>query len=126
AGVVDEKFYRAILAYIAAVHGPAQARQAFAFQRALWSWDFAPASALADTLARDEAGGTGYPAGDPRRGGPIARLALGDVDGARKMWVGLQPRAKRRPDSVRSLLIGAYVIAADRARKTQGPAKPVR
>jgi hypothetical protein len=127
AGVVDDRFYREIFAYLGAQHAPALSRQAFAFQRALWSWDFAAASALADTLAPDAAaGGSWYPVDDLRDGATIAKLALGDVDGARRVWVQLQPRTKRRPDSVRSLLIGAYVIAADRARKAHGTTQPAR
>ena len=127
AGVVDEHFYGEVFAYLAAHHAPPLARQSFAFQRALWSYEFAAASALADTLAPDVvAGGTWYPADDLRDGGTIAKLALGDVDGARAYWVALQPRSKRRPDSVRSLLIGAYVIAADRARRAHGVTQPAR
>ena len=127
AGVVDEHFYTEVSKYLAAQHAPAVTRQVFTFQRALWSYDFVAASALADTLGPDvAAGSTWYPADDLRDGGAIAKLALGDVDGARKYWVLLQPRTKRRPDSVRSLLIGAYIIAADRARKAHGSTQPAR
>ena len=127
AGVVDEHFYGEIFAYLAAQRAPAITKQAFAFQRALWSYDFKKASVLADSLAPDVlAGSTWYPADDLRDGGTVAKLALGDVAGARELWHALAPRGKRRPDSIRSLLIGAYVIAADRAQKARSPAAASR
>ena len=52
------------------------------------------------------------------------KLALGDVSGARAYWKGLSARATRRHENVRSLLIGAYVIAADKAKKAAAPAAP--
>ena len=126
AGVADEAFYRSIFAYLAAQHAPTGARQAFAFQHALRVYDFTAASALADSLlpaAKTNAGW--YPVDDLRDGGTIAKLAAGDVPGARHYWVDLAHKAARPADSIRSLLIGAYIIAADRAqRASSAPAAP--
>jgi len=125
AGVVDEPFYRGVFAYMAAQRAPAGARQAFAFQRALWSYDFTAASALADSLLPMAASGLAwYPVDDLREGGTVAKLARGDVMGARAYWKALEPRAVRKPDAVRSLLLGAYIIQADRAMRASKRTAP--
>ncbi|HUO51908.1 MAG TPA: fused MFS/spermidine synthase [Gemmatimonadaceae bacterium] len=127
AGVIDSAFYREVFAYLGAQRAPAGARQAFAFQRALYSYDFPAAAALADSLAPAAiAGATWYPVDDLREGGAVAKLALGDIHEAHAFWKALEPRAVRKTDAVRSLLMGAYMIQADQARKgaAQPPVQP--
>ena len=90
AGVADEDFYRSLFAYLAAQKAPAAARQAFGFLHALSVYDFKTASVLADSLyPAAERGASWYPVDDLRDGATIAKLRLGDVDGAMKYWRGL-------------------------------------
>jgi predicted membrane-bound spermidine synthase len=118
AGVVDEDFYRELFAYIASQRGPAGALQAFAFLRAVSRYDWPAASALADSLTAGP--GPGWlNVNELRDGGTVAKLAVGDVDGARAYWVRLGPQATRPPNSVRSLLIVSYIASGARAEKSR-------
>ena len=126
AGVADEDFYRRIFAYLNAQHAPVGPRQAFSFLHALSLYDFAIAAALADSLSPAVESGAGwYPPDALRDGGTIAKLRVGDAEGAAKYWNGLAKRAARPPDHVRTLLIASYVIAANEARKGH-PAAPAK
>ncbi len=120
AGVVDEDYFRSVNAYLAAQHAPAGARQTFAFVRAFSLQDFRAASALADSLDPGEYGTTWLALDDLRDAGTVAKIRVGDVAGARTYWKALGKRGARADDHVRSLLIVAYMIAADKAQRTHG------
>jgi hypothetical protein len=124
AGVVDEDYFRSVNGYMAAQHAPAGARQAFAFVRAFSLQDFRAASALADSLNPGESGTSWLPLDDLRDAGTVAKIRTGDVPGARTYWKELGKRGTRGDNQVRSLLIVAYMIAADKAQRAHGAAAP--
>jgi hypothetical protein len=98
---------------MARTHAPERARQSLALRHALASWNFAAASALADSLAPAALTYDAWMSADEiREGGTIAKLKLGDPLAARKFWVSLSPVATRPADSIRSLLLDSYLIDA--------------
>jgi hypothetical protein len=113
AGVAWEPFYASLAAYMKRAHAPDQARQSIDFRHALALWDFKSASALADSLTPAALAGESWTQVDEiREGGVVAKLKVGDAVGARKLWVVLSPVATRNSDSLRSLLLNSYIIAA--------------
>jgi hypothetical protein len=115
AGVADERFYGAVYAYLRAAGAPPEARAAIDFRHGLAAWDFAQASAAADTLAQSIARGESWvTAAELRDGAVVARLRLGDVAGARRIYDALvQPLSGQRED-LRSWLVAAHLIEAER------------
>jgi predicted membrane-bound spermidine synthase len=124
AGVVDEDYFRTVNRYLASQQAPAGARQTFAFIRAFSLQDFKAASALADTLNPGETGATWLALDDLRDAGTIAKIRTGDIPGAHAYWRSLGKRATRADNQVRSLLIVAYMIAADQALHPHGAPVP--
>jgi len=117
AGVADEPFYVRLESFMAHAHAPTQARQTIQFRHALAAWDFKAAAALADSLTPSALAFDSWILPDEvREGGAVARLELGDPEGARALWVRLAPAATRSPDALRSLLLNAYIIDAYRKR----------
>ena len=117
AGVADEAFYDKLNSFMERVHAPPQARQTIAFRHALAAWDFKAAVALSDSLTPVTLAWDSWILPDEvREGGMVARLKLGDVVGARQFWVKLGPASTRASDALRSLLLKAYIIDADRKR----------
>jgi len=121
AGVADEDFYRSVFAYLATQKAPAAARQAFGYLHALSVYDFKTASAIADSLyPAAERGASWVPVDDLRDGATIAKLRLGDVDGAMKYWRGLSNRSTRTAAHLRTLMIFSYIVQANEARRAPG------
>jgi spermidine synthase len=113
AGVADESFYSALASYMTRSRAPDRARQSIALRHALATWNFAAASALADTLAPAALTYDAWMSNDEiREGGTIAKLKLGDPLAARRFWAMMSPVATRPPDALRSLLIVAYLVDA--------------
>jgi hypothetical protein len=117
AGVADERYYASLASFMNRTHAPAAARQPIAFRHALATWDFASAAALADSMTPSALRYDCWEQADElREGGMVAKLELGDVLGARQLWVTLAPVATRSPDALRSLLLDSYLIDAYRKR----------
>lgn len=113
AGVTDESYYALLALYMARTHAPERARQSIAMRHALAAWDFTAASALADSLAPAALTYDAWMSADEiREGGMIAKLKLGDPLAARRFWVSMSPVATRPAESIRSLLLDAYLIDA--------------
>jgi hypothetical protein len=113
AGVTDESYYARLAQYMARTHAPARARQSVEMRHALAGWNFAAASALADSLAPAALVYDAWMSADEiREGGMVAKLKLGDVVGAGKLWFELSPVATRPADALRSILLRAYLIDA--------------
>jgi hypothetical protein len=113
AGTIDEPFYASVESFMTRMHAPAEARQSIRLRRALASWDFKSASALADSLEPSAIALNAWMGVDEiREGGMVAKLKLGDAVGARKFWVAMSPVATRPPDALRSLLLDSYLIDA--------------
>jgi spermidine synthase len=110
AGVIDERYYASLDAFMTRWHAPPMARQSIGLRRALSSWDFTAASAYADSLAPQAIALDAWIGIDEiREGGVVAKLKLGDPIGARKLWVAMSPVATRPPEALRSLLLDAYL-----------------
>ncbi|MFL5582886.1 MAG: spermidine synthase [Gemmatimonadaceae bacterium] len=117
AGAVDESFYAPVLAYMTRAKAPAPAVAAVRFRHGLAAFDWREASAAADLLvAETKARRDWVPPDDLRDGGVVAKLRLGDLDGARRVWEELIPFAKRGISDVRTRLLAAHLSAALRAR----------
>ena len=121
AGVVDEEFYAPIYTYLRQVKAPTDVLDAVDFMHALAAWDY-PAVAtsgdrvIAHTLRTKRAL---MPAETLRDATVIAKLATGDVTGARKVFDALASSVKRDPEDVRSALLGAYLVSAEKANKAR-------
>ncbi|MDQ2766680.1 MAG: fused MFS/spermidine synthase [Gemmatimonadota bacterium] len=125
AGVIDQPFYASLDSYMARTHAPAEARQSIGLRRALASWDFKAASALADSLEPKAVALDAWMGVDEiREGGVVAKLKLGDPIAARNLWVAMASVATRPPDALRSLLLKAYLIdACDKVEKCKKAAR---
>jgi len=117
AGVADEQFQSSLVSFMARVHAPDQARWTIGFRHALAVWDFRTAAALSDSLTPVTLSMDSWILPDEvREGGMVARLKLGDAEGARAFWVKLGPAATRSADALRTLLLRSYLIDAYRKR----------
>jgi hypothetical protein len=86
-GSADEAFYRVVRAYLARVKAPSPVTAVVDFRHGLAAWDFAEAARASDTLvARLEGGESWMPIEPLRRGAAVARLAMGDVQGAGRLF----------------------------------------
>jgi hypothetical protein len=114
AGAVDDAFYAPLFAYMKAVKAPAEAVAAISYSYALASWDWRRALAAGDTLMRAyEATSEWVPVDLLRDGMIVAQLRLGDPIGARRSATALAHRA-RDPESLRSMMLESYLVAAER------------
>ena len=87
AGVADERFYAALHQYLAGARAPEVVLASAEFMHALAAWDFVRASAAADRLLADPTVGTGWlPPDMLRDGAVVAKLRVGDVPGARRVF----------------------------------------
>jgi spermidine synthase len=116
-GVADETFYVPLYRYLAKAHAPAPAVAAVDFMHALAVWDFPVAARAADRLLRDTGGGEGWVAPETYRDGAVtAKLAVGDVAGARRLFDGLAPVLAEGP-TLRGRLLAAHLRAAEAAHR---------
>jgi spermidine synthase len=114
-GVADTAFYAAAQHYMDAQKAPAEARATIAFLHGLASWDFAEASKAADILIpAAEKGDLWMPVDLLREGAAVARIKLGDADGARVALDHLASRKQRDINDVRPQLLEAWINAASR------------
>ena len=123
AGVVDESFYGRLERYLDRMKAPQEVRQAVAFMHGLAAWDFAAASRAADGLRQPAAEGLSWlPVDQLRDGAVVAKLCSGDAAGARRYFKALAARSERRPGDLRTILLQAYLDAAEAAaaRRTKG------
>ena len=113
-GVADTAYFAALDRYMTAQHAPNEARATVAFLHGMASWDFVQAWRASDVLVplavkRDH----WMPVDELREGGAIARLALGDVAGARRVLKALAPQATREANDVRPQLLDAWITARE-------------
>ncbi|MEO7457858.1 MAG: fused MFS/spermidine synthase [Gemmatimonadaceae bacterium] len=113
-GYVDSAYFARVQHYMDAQHAPDEARAAIAFQYGLASWDFAQAAQAGDLLIkRAKVGDLWMPADVLREGVVLARLQVGDVEGARKAYVALAGQSQRDKNDVRPQLLGAWITAGE-------------
>jgi hypothetical protein len=112
AGEADERFYGSLMRYLARAKAPAVTVNTAEFMRALAAWDFPAASAAADRVMADPTVGTGWVPPDMLRDGAVvAKLMIGDVAGARRVYDRLTFGGAT---DLKSRLLGAYLAAAER------------
>jgi predicted membrane-bound spermidine synthase len=116
AGVVDERFYTALRAYTTRVNAPAPARAAIDFLHGLASWDYAEASHAGQTLidARIRDLVDWLPISLVRNGVVVARIQLGDFDGARGAFKAYSRNVDEDPFTAR--VLAAYLLDQERRR----------
>ena len=116
-GVADETFYAPLYRYLAKAHAPAPAVAAVDFMHGLAVWDFPVAARAADRLLHDATIGEGWVSRETYRDGAvIAKLAVGDVSGARRLFDGLAP-ALAEGETLRERLLEAHLRAAEAAHR---------
>jgi spermidine synthase len=120
AGAADEQLYGAMFGFLERHRAPESARDVVRFRHGLASWRFAEAAdAAARLLPLAERGGQWIPADELRDGGVIANLHLGNVPAARRIYDDLREWSLRKPDDLRSRLLEAYLLDAERGRAQQ-------
>ena len=114
AGVVDEAFYTQVAAYMRAANAPFGARAGVQFVHALSKWDWGTAEALIPTLlAFERKSDPWVGAALLRSGGVVALLKAGKAAPARKLFNELSSASHIAPGDVRSLLLDAWIRAAE-------------
>jgi hypothetical protein len=117
-GVADEAFYGRVYQYLDAAHAPGDARAAIDFAHGLAAWDFAQASRAADTLIteflHDSLPWIDF--NELRDGAVVARMQLGDLEGARRAFKALAPETDQSDFT-------AQLLAADLVYRMQDPTK---
>ena len=116
AGVADEAFYMRLRAYAARANAPVPTRAAIEFLHGLASWDFANASRagqlLIDARIRDTV--DWLPISLVRNGVVVARIQLGDFEGARAAFKAYARNADEDPFTAR--VLAAYLLDQERRR----------
>jgi spermidine synthase len=126
AGVADEDYYRPIFAYMKKTSAPVDVVDAVTFMHALARWDYPTMAVTGDrVIAHAVEFKRALMAPEVLRDATvIAKLATGDVAGARRVFDVMAKSVKRDPEDVRSALLGAYLIAAEKAVKDRKRAPP--
>ena len=116
AGTADETFYMRARGYASRAKAPTAARAAIEFLHGLASWDFANASRagqiLIDARVRDTV--DWLPISLVRNGVVVARIQLGDFDGARAAFKAYARNADE--DAFTARVLAAYLLDQERRR----------
>jgi hypothetical protein len=113
AGIADTAFYSRATRFTVRENAPPEARAAIAFLHGLAAWDFSQASSAADTLLEAARRGDFWlPADLLREGAVVAKLRIGDVNGAHGAFIQLHSVSSRSPNDVRPQLLAAWIAAA--------------
>jgi hypothetical protein len=115
-GVVDSAFYRDIERYMNAQQAPDEAKSAWRFARAAFTYNWRDASREVAPLIVARAAGRSWIA-TPLfvEAGTLARLRSGDVSGARQFFDRFRGVAGRGPTDLRIQLLDAMLQEAERA-----------
>ena len=112
AGVADTAFYASLERYLRRTSPPAEARASVDFLRGLASWDYATAARASTLLTQDALRGDLWLGADLLRdGATTARIMVGDVSGARDVFVALAPYSQRPRTDLRSLVLESMLYA---------------
>ena len=127
-GVADEELYGSVNRYLERHDAPPPVRNVVAFYHGLAAWDFSQAAAAADRLVPEFRRGRFWIAPDELRDGAVvARLKLGDVAGARRLFRALAPVSLRPRRHLHSMLLEAHLRRAERrgvaTAHAQGPGR---
>jgi predicted membrane-bound spermidine synthase len=111
AGVADSAFYAELGAYLDRTEAPAAPRAAIDFLHGIDAWNFDEASRAADVLVPLEAQGDRWLDPDQLRDGAVmAKLALGDRSGARRVFLALVRQSARPITDLRTRLLYSYIM----------------
>jgi spermidine synthase len=114
AGTADEQFYASLYRFIDRHRAPPVVRDVVSFRQGLAGWNFTQAASAGERLIPVASAKRGWISGDELRDGLVfARLHLGDIRGARQAHDSLARYSRRRATDLRSLLLTAYVNAAE-------------
>jgi spermidine synthase len=87
AGAADEVFYGSVRMFLRAVNAPAAVTAAVDLHHGVAAWDFAEAARAGDSLIAQLGGGARWiPTEFLRRATAVAKLRLGDVNGAARVY----------------------------------------
>ncbi len=111
-GYADEQFFRPLLRYAERSHAPAPVARTLEWLYALDRRDFDLAARETDLLAAEAIRVTPLvPPALVLDGGTMAKLGVGDVEGARRILAALRPLVGRPPSDLRMRLLGARLEA---------------
>ncbi len=120
-GYADEAFYQAVSKFLDRTKAPAEVRSVVTFRHGISAWDFAEAVKAAEPLVAAALDKKAWmPSDELRDGLVVARLRLGDAEGARRTFEALAPLSRRRAGDFRTALLASYIDAV--AAQTKGPA----
>jgi predicted membrane-bound spermidine synthase len=112
-GYVEESFFVDINRYLDRWKAPDAVRAAVEFRRGTLGWDFARAARAAEPLVALALERKHWlPPDELRDGAVTARLALGDPNGATRIFESLAPSSRRPDGDFRTALLSAYIQAA--------------
>jgi predicted membrane-bound spermidine synthase len=111
-GVADEAFYRSAYEYLARHRAPPAVRSVVDFYHGLATWNFGQVSSAVEWLLPEFRDGRFWITPDELRDGAVvARLKLGDVEGARRIFRLLAPLSARSAESLQTRLLEAHLRA---------------
>lgn len=109
-GFADETFYKRVSHFLDQVDAPKFVHDVVSFRHGLAAWDFREASRSGDGIQDSVLDRKGYiPADEYLDGMVVAKLRLGDVASARRIFNALVPLSQREPSDLRLLLLDAYI-----------------
>jgi hypothetical protein len=109
-GVADEAVFSDITEFLDRHDAPELAIEAIAFRYGIAAWDFEKASRATDALMQSVLDSEGWIFSDEVLfGGVVAKLRLGDFEGAMSVWEQLGPRARRDGFDLRLDLLKSYL-----------------
>ena len=116
-GVADTAFYAGVDRYMTAQNAPTEARATVAFLAGMASWNFVEAWRASEILVPLAVKNDHWlPVDELREGAVLARLALGDVVGARRVLKVMAPLSVRDTNDVRPQLLDAWITARETAQ----------
>lgn len=112
-GFADETFYGRVERFLDRTEAPEWARAAVAFRHGLARWDFSAVSVAGDALFPTVQQGKRYvPADEFLDGMVVAKLRMGDVPAAQRVFDAVSPLSRREPWDMRLRLLDAYITVA--------------
>jgi hypothetical protein len=121
-GIADTAFYTALDRYMTDRNAPTEARATVAFLHGLASWNFVEAWRASEILVPLAVKGDHWmPVDELRVGAVLARLALGDITGARRVWKAMAAVSVRDANDVRPQLLDAWITAREASQKGAVP-----
>jgi hypothetical protein len=114
AGFIDSAYYAAAERYMRRHNAPADVVQTIRFLRGVAEWNYTEMAAAADALLAMRKPGSDILSADfLRDGGTIAKLRLGDAQGAKDLFDRLSSEPGMRPAGhFQTRLLEAHVLAA--------------